>query len=98
MTYNLPDGIFEEIYNEVPFLFPFSLTGAILEMKIYRPGSTVSMITYTDNLEIDPTESKRLKIKEHEMGIKPGYYFYKIRISIEGVRRTYIHGYWLINE
>jgi hypothetical protein len=109
MTYNLPLGVYQETYNSVSFLFPFSLTGATIEMIIYTPGKSVviiytlgnaisTMYTIADNLEIDANENKRLRIKTHEMAIQPGNYIYKIKITKDNVKKTYLTGNWSITE
>jgi len=98
MAYNLPQATYDETYDLQKFIFPFSLTGAEVEMRVYKSNSKLPLETYTtsDNLEIDTENDKILNIKEHIITIEPGIYNYKIRVTIEGKRRTYLTGNWSI--
>jgi hypothetical protein len=99
MTYDLPIGTYQETYNSISFLFPFSLTGTTIEMKVFTIGkSVIAEYSTLDKLEIDANESTRLRIKTHDVTINPGNYTYKIKITRDGIKKTYLSGNWSITD
>jgi hypothetical protein len=96
MTYNLPTVEQGDDFEEVSFIFPFSLTGLTIDMIVYNSVGPKAVFNYNKYLKIDIMNNKKLKIETHAVTIQSGNYGYKIKLNPGNIRTTYLEGNWLI--
>jgi hypothetical protein len=103
MIFDFPPLAHDDTFRELTFLFPFSLTGLTIELRVYgfkKYGKPNLVYTYTlsNHLKIDASESKRLILETHDLEIEPGVYTYKLKLNPEGIKATYLTGSWTITD
>jgi hypothetical protein len=95
MYYNIPHGKYGQTFEEISILFPFSLTGTTIKILLHPTEEEYTIAN--GKLQIDPSESKRLKILSHSITLKPMRYKYELIITRSGETKTYIKGNFNIN-
>ena len=98
MVYNLLSIEQDDTFPGVSFEFNFSLSGLIIELKIYYKGTkkVVAIYTLKDNLEVNPSNNKLLTLKPHDLTFGAGSYHYTLKMNPFGFRQTCLEGDWII--
>ena len=103
ITYNLSDAIIGDTYDAgVAFQIvindiPLDLTTGIVKMFIYKYGQSAIEFTPENNkLEIDANDTSKLRITIQDIDFPIGNYNYKIKITVNNIKKTYIKGNWNI--